>query len=98
MDTEVTKGLLQLGGLGMFALVVWWELRQQRNERQADAAVMREVIAELRDAVTQLVERDRMRFEDTPPPPSPSSTGYRKPGTPIRGIDIVRPRRKPDEE
>lgn len=103
MDLEQAKTFAQLGGATLFALVVWWELRQQRLERQADATATRAIIGELRDAVTALLERERLRFEDVTPPmgtagvPSP---GYRKPGTPVRGVDVVRVarRRNGDDE
>lgn len=83
----------QFGFGGLCLITVWWELRQQRIERKADAEETRQVITRQGDAIdalttslTALLERARMNDEDRTPP-----LGYRKPTTPKHGTDIVRP-------
>ncbi len=96
----------QGGGLVLFALAVWYELRQQRTERREDAAAhgkildgVRETVSELGKTVELLLERLRLGDPDlTPPlgnpriepPPPRTELGYRRPATPGRGTDVVR--------
>lgn len=49
-----------LGVLGAFAMVVWYELREQRKERREDAAATREILAELRQEMAALLEYMRI--------------------------------------
>lgn len=94
----------QLGALGAFAMVVWYELREQRKERREDARVTREILSEMAREMTALLEHVRMSRADNEVTPTglaamPQSSqagnrGYRAPSRP-RGVEVVRVPRLP---
>lgn len=62
MPMDMDPGMLvaQLGALGAFAFVVWYEMRLQRQERREEAAQLREILTRQSDNISALLEHVRL--------------------------------------
>jgi hypothetical protein len=57
MEPAQVQGLLQLGGVLAFAMLVWLELRAMRNEAREDRKEHGKILSELREEIVRLAER-----------------------------------------